>query len=82
MIKKIGQDTGILRRVERTVSGKTVLGIYPRTDFIADELTDIANMNASESRYLNYPAGSIVYCVENGKRYILKADCTEYVEVG
>ena len=81
MVKKIGYDIDITREVTRTENQKEVTDTFVRTDFLADEETDITAMNAEGSEYLKYPAGSMVYCVESKKKYILKADCTEYAEV-
>lgn len=53
---------------------------YDRTDFIADTEADISAMNSSNSEYLNYPAGSSVLCLGNGKWYLLNAECNEYLE--
>lgn len=53
---------------------------YDRTDFIADTESDISAMNSSNSEYLNYPAGSSVLCLGNGKWYLLNAECNEYLE--
>lgn len=53
---------------------------YDRTDFIADTEADITAMNSSNSKYLNYPAGSSVLCLGNGKWYLLNAECNEYLE--
>ena len=81
MIRIISTDPSITRKVSRTESDTAVTDTFVRTDFLADEETDITAMNAEGSEYLKYPAGSMVYCVESKKKYILKADCTEYTEV-
>lgn len=73
-IKVIAYDPSITRQHENGSS-------YDRTDFIADAATDVTAMNANGSAYLKYPAGSMVYCAADGKKYILKADQSAYVEV-
>ncbi len=81
MIKEVSYDSDITREIKRTENQKEVTDTFVRTDFLADEETDITAMNTDGSEYLKYPSGSMVYCIENGKKYILKADCSEYVEV-
>ncbi len=81
MLKKINFDESIICESRKTVDGRSFTDTFVRTDFLADEETDITAMNTDGSEYLKYPSGSMVYCIENGKKYILKADCSEYVEV-
>ena len=81
-IKAIDTNTNIRREVKRTAAvgtdTQTVTDIYYQTSFVADEASDIADMNAEGSEYLNYPAGSAALCLGDGNVYILNASETEY----
>ena len=81
-IKAIDTNTNIRREVKRTAAvgtdTQTVTDIYYQTSFVADAASDIADMNAEGSEYLNYPAGSAALCLGDGNVYILNASETEY----
>lgn len=85
-IKAIDYNTEFTREVKRTATDGdgnsiTVTDRYPMTAFVADGTADITAMNAEGSEYLNYPAGSVVICAANKKKYILNASETAYSEV-
>lgn len=86
MIKPIGSNKSISRTVQRTGTYdgemRTMNDIYYLTQFVADEITDIAAMNAAGSEYLNYPAGSAAICMEDGNVYVMNAAETEYAVPG
>lgn len=81
-IKAIDNNTNIRREVKREVTvgtdTQTVTDIYYQTAFVADTASDITAMNATDSEYLNYPAGSAVLCIGDGNVYVLNASETAY----
>lgn len=80
MIKTFDENPKIMR--PHTTESGTVDRFYNLTQFVADELADIAVMNAEGSEYLNYPAGSAAICMEDGNVYVLNAAETEYAVPG
>ena len=85
-IKAIDTNTNIRREVKRTVTvgteAQTVTDIYYQTAFVADTASDITAMNAQDSAYLNYPAGSAALCLGDGNVYVLNAEETGYIALG
>ena len=67
--------------VDKDTKKCTDKGVYFRTTFVADTESDVAEMNAEGSGYLNYPAGSAVICCETGSAYLMNASEDEYKKV-
>ncbi len=54
-----------------------------QTDFLADSEQEVTDVNADVGgAYFQYPVGSSILCLENGKVYVLNETQTEFAEVG